>query len=153
MLEHRSTATKPGDPMAASSFKGGCGCGAVRYLLTTKPTDAGYCHCRFCQKNIGAPVVAWLQVPITAIRYTAGQPRVCISREENAERRFCPNCGTHTDYRAYDEPATVYVLTPTLDRPKLVPPAYHIFFKQHIAWFNTIDKLPRYAKEPPESAG
>ena len=38
---------------------GGCFCGAVRYRVAGEPIDAGYCHCRMCQRSVGAPVVAW----------------------------------------------------------------------------------------------
>jgi len=45
---------------------GGCLCGDVRYRITAAPVEALYCHCRMCQRAHGAPVIAWLTVPVTA---------------------------------------------------------------------------------------
>jgi hypothetical protein len=39
---------------------GGCLCGKVRFRVTALPLAAGYRHCRMCQRNSGAPVVAWV---------------------------------------------------------------------------------------------
>ncbi|WP_119460186.1 GFA family protein [Rhodospirillaceae bacterium SYSU D60014] len=38
---------------------GGCLCGAIRYRVSTPPLQAGYCHCRLCQRSTGAPVLSW----------------------------------------------------------------------------------------------
>ena len=45
---------------------GGCLCGEVRYRITATPVEALYCHCRMCQRAHGAPVIAWLTVPLAA---------------------------------------------------------------------------------------
>ena len=39
---------------------GACLCGSLRYAITAPPIDAGYCHCRLCQRSAGAPVLALL---------------------------------------------------------------------------------------------
>lgn len=43
--------------MSVPAGEGGCLCGALRYALSGPSIDAGYCHCRFCQRASGAPVV------------------------------------------------------------------------------------------------
>lgn len=35
-------------------FHGGCLCGAMRYETTSEPLKQRVCHCRACQKVIGA---------------------------------------------------------------------------------------------------
>lgn len=50
---------------------GGCRCGKVRFRVTAPPLDAGYCHCRMCQRNCGAPVVAWVTFPPQAFPESA----------------------------------------------------------------------------------
>ena len=42
---------------------GGCMCGAVRYELKSEPFDCGWCHCRTCQLNSGAPAMVFASVP------------------------------------------------------------------------------------------
>ena len=36
-------------------FEGACTCGAVRYVMTTTPLFVHCCHCRWCQRETGAP--------------------------------------------------------------------------------------------------
>jgi hypothetical protein len=40
------------------TLEGGCLCGAVRYRLNGEIEESAYCHCRTCQRQSGAPVVA-----------------------------------------------------------------------------------------------
>jgi hypothetical protein len=40
--------------MKATSFAGGCFCGAVRYRMTCPPMFVHCCHCRDCQKQTGS---------------------------------------------------------------------------------------------------
>lgn len=54
-----------------TSHDGGCLCGKLRFRVTAAPLDAGYCHCRMCQRNSGAPVVAWVTFPAASWFYTA----------------------------------------------------------------------------------
>ncbi|WP_429861092.1 GFA family protein, partial [Burkholderia cenocepacia] len=62
------------------------------------PTDAGFCHCRLCQRTTGAAVVASATVPIDAFEYLQGEPTVYASSAWG-ERRFCGRCGAQLEYR------------------------------------------------------
>ena len=53
-------------------LEGGCLCGAVRYRISAEPIDAGYCHCRMCQRSTGAPVVSWLTMSERGLRLDQG---------------------------------------------------------------------------------
>ena len=61
---------------------GGCLCGAVRYESSEQPSDSNYCHCGgsrgTCLKSSGAPV--------TAFRFTPGEPRFYKSAERVSAR-------------------------------------------------------------------
>lgn len=123
---------------------GGCLCGAVRYVVSAGGIrESGYCHCRTCQRQSGAPVVAWFAVPSGRIRYISGDP-ARFRASARATREFCAACGTYLVFREDDLSATVSVNTATLDEPSLVPPMFHIYRESRISWFETADDLPRH---------
>lgn len=132
---------------------GGCLCGAVRYRLDDAPAsivDAGYCHCRLCQRASGAPVVAWLTLPIAKLAYTRGTPIVFAS-SAHSQREFCATCGTPIAFRRIQSPQTVDVTLASLDDPSSVSPHYHIWRQSRLPWFETADALPRHEDAGPDA--
>lgn len=126
--------------------EGGCLCGAVRFrIIAGDVAESGYCHCRTCQKQSGAPVVAWFAVPPSRLRYLKGEPAT-FRASARATREFCGACGTYLIFREDDASATVSINTATLDDPALVPPEFHIYCDSRIGWFETGDSLPRHAR-------
>ena len=71
-----------------TSHEGGCLCGKVRFRVTAEALDSGYCHCRMCQRNSGAPVVAWVTFPRTGFAWIAGKAAEYPS-SAHAKRLFC----------------------------------------------------------------
>jgi hypothetical protein len=131
---------------------GGCLCGAVRYRITSAPVEALYCHCRMCQRAHGAPVIAWVTVPLDAFVVTAGNP-VAYRSSDKALRHFCGSCGTPLTWRATDNPRLVDISIASLDNPRAVEPTLHIWTESQIPWFEIADQLPRYAaNERPKPA-
>ena len=135
-------------PLALTPSAGGCLCGAVRYEVQGTVTESGYCHCRTCQKQSGAPVVAWFAIAPSGFRYISGTPNK-FRATGHATREFCGNCGTYLVFREDDPTATLGVNTATLDDPAQVPPEFHIWHESRITWFETSDTLPRHAKGKP----
>jgi len=136
----------------AAEFKpltGGCLCGAVRYRVDQAPIDAGYCHCRQCQRSSGAPVLAWLTVAAPHFAYTHGAPTVYRS-PEHGQREFCPVCGTQLVFRRLVDPVAADVTLASLDDPLRVMPQYHIWLQSNIGWFAIGDALPRYQDSGPD---
>jgi hypothetical protein len=125
--------------------EGGCLCGAVRYRVAGAIEESGYCHCRTCQRQSGAPVVAWFAVAPSAFQYTKGAPKI-FQASNHAGREFCGNCATYLVFREDDASLTVSVNTATLDEPMLAPPEFHIYCESRIGWFETDDALPRHAR-------
>lgn len=129
-----------------AAAQGGCLCGAVRYEISAGPVpESGYCHCRTCQKQSGAPVVAWLAVPPDRVRLLQGALKQ-FRASTRASREFCAACGTYIFFREDDPQATLSVNTATLDDPALAPPAFHIWRESRIDWFETADALPRHPR-------
>jgi hypothetical protein len=85
--------------------------------------------------------VARITVADAAFAWIKGTPTVYRSSAD-AERRFCPACGTQLALR--DEPDYLDLTIASLDDPAAVRPRYHIWTSSRIAWFDTADDLPRY---------
>jgi hypothetical protein len=122
---------------------GSCLCGAVAYRLTRPRIDAGYCHCGICRRASGAPVVAWLTLPVDGFAYTTGAPVVYRS-SAHGQRELCGACGTPLVYRSTKTPDEVDVTIASLDDPAAVAPEYHIWRESRLPWFETADALPRH---------
>lgn len=133
-----------------TELEGGCLCGGLRYRITQAPIDAGYCHCRLCQRASGAPVVAWLTVAIAGFDYSQGTPAAFYS-SPHSQREFCPRCGTQLAFRRRQDARTVDVTLASLDHPYRLAPQYHIWRQSRIEWFETADALPRYENAGPDS--
>lgn len=124
--------------------EGGCMCGAVRYRVDGEPSDSGYCHCRMCQRAVGAPVVPWGTWPAERFAWLAGEPKTFASSEKG-ERSFCSVCGTSLTFVDPTEPGQVDVTLATLDDPTAVPPTSHGWTESQVPWLEIADKLPRHA--------
>ena len=131
--------------------EGGCLCGAVTYRITGPLVDAGYCHCRLCQRAAGSPAVAWLTIANSDLEYTRGTPAVYYSSGEY-QREFCALCGSPLAFRRRHEPRTVDVTIATLEDPSAVVPEYHIWRASRLHWFELDDTLPRYDDAGPDHA-
>jgi len=59
----------------AEILTGSCLYGTIRYRITGAPVEALYCHCGMCRRAHGAPVVAWLTVPLDPFAVTGRQAR------------------------------------------------------------------------------
>jgi hypothetical protein len=129
--------------------EGGCLCGEIRYRVSGEIIDAGYCHCRICQRATGAPVVAWLTVPVGSFSYLRGTPSVYRSSAQS-QREFCGGCGTQLVFRRSEGPVTLDVTIASLDDPSLIRPEYHIWRESRIRWFETADTLPRHDDAGPD---
>lgn len=130
---------------------GGCLCGALRYRVNGDLVDAGYCHCRLCQRANGAPVVAWFTVPAAAFAWRAGTAR-CHASSARYQREFCAECGTPLVFRRQSDPEFIDVTIASLDDPALVVPEYHIWRMSRLPWFDTADSLPRHEDAGPDQA-
>lgn len=132
--------------------EGGCACGAIRYRLDSAPFDAGYCHCRICQLTSGAPVMAFATVPRGDLRFLTGSPARRRS-SEFGERWFCRDCGTPLAMIVDHQPDTIDIPIATLDEPDTLAPAFHIWTRSRIAWFEIANDLDRHARFRPDTVG
>ncbi|HEY0413413.1 MAG TPA: GFA family protein [Allosphingosinicella sp.] len=136
------------------AFTGGCACGAVRYALKSAPFDAGWCHCRTCQRNSGAPAMVFASVPAGDLVWTEGADKVkSFKSSAFGHRAFCGECGTPFLMQVDHQPETVDFSVATLDAPDRVAPGFHIFWGSRIGWFEPKDDLPRHDRFRPDTRG
>lgn len=129
----------------ASSFEGGCLCGAVRYRATGATSHPTLCHCVSCRKACAAPLVAWVTFPKEGFAFVRGEPGRFRSSEP-VERTFCGRCGTPLTYAHDDFPDAMDVTTCSLDDPSAFPPADHTFTSQRLPWMAADEGLPSFPR-------
>ena len=130
-------------------LEGGCLCGQLRYRISAEPIDAGYCHCRMCQRSSGAPVLAWLTVSVQGFQYLQGAPALYQS-SARYQREFCSRCGTQIAFRAVTSATKLDVTLASLDDTARVSPEYHIWCESEVSWLHIDDDLPRYLEAGPD---
>lgn len=138
----------------ADALTGGCLCGAVRYRLASDPYDAGWCHCRICQRSSGSPAMAFATVPVDDFVIVQGADAVGrVASSDFGHRRFCTRCGTPLLMQVDHQPTTVDFPIATLDDPDRVVPAFHIFYASRLAWAPAADASPRHDRFRPDTRG
>lgn len=137
-----------------AGLTGRCLCGGVRYQLKSEPFDCGWCHCRTCQLNSGAPAMVFASVPVQDFVWIEGAHKVrSISSSSFGHREFCGNCGTPLLMKVDHQPETVDFSVATLDDAEVIAPRFHIFWGSRIDWFEPEDELPRHDRFRPDTRG
>jgi hypothetical protein len=86
---------RPAD-RAATTYDGGCFCGAVRFTLHGAPVAMGYCHCDSCRHWSASPVNAFTLWKPDSMRITAGADRIgAFNKTPRSTRKWCKACGGH----------------------------------------------------------
>ncbi|MBN9004329.1 MAG: GFA family protein [Rhizobiales bacterium] len=125
--------------------EGGCLCGAVRFTTEGEPVNVRICHCRRCQKAMGAPFFARALFDPKAV---AIQGEVAsYSSSDTLDRVFCPACGTRLFSRRTNGTAIGIALAAFDDRNAFVP-TEHIWVSEKPAWVTVQDGLPQYPEGP-----
>lgn len=77
-------------------MKGHCLCGAVGFT-SPDAREIGACHCGFCRRWGGGPLLAVHCGP--EVEFTCTDCITVYASSEWAERAFCNQCGTHLYYK------------------------------------------------------
>ncbi len=133
---------------------GGCACATIRFLLASAPYDAGWCHCRLCQRISGAPAMVFATVPRGDWAVTAGHDRIGRFRSSTfGERIFATCCGAPLAMQVDHQPGEIDVVAISLDAPEAIAPGYHIFVSEALPWAPIADSLPQFARFRPDTRG
>src|SRR2546430_365581 len=79
----------------AFSVEGHCTCGAVRYLMKSKPMFVHCCHCRWCQRETGASFALNALIEADRVVLLKGEPEVVNTPSNSGKGQKiarCPIC-------------------------------------------------------------
>ena len=131
---------------------GGCLCGAIRYATSAEPRWVCHCHCEMCRRQTGSPLATYVGFLAGTVAWQDREPTRYRSSAD-VERSFCPVCGSTIGFHRVHETS---LALGSFDTPAavLVPgrPALHVWFQEHVAWFDTADDWPRHETFPPGRA-
>ena len=131
--------------------KGGCRCGAVRYVLKSEPQAAAICHCTHCQKQSGSLFSFNLFVS-EADYEQEGKTLVYEDMGDSGHpsyRHFCGSCGSPVITKVTTMPGQVIVKAGTLDSLKgLPPPQTEIYTDRAAQWLAPAKGARRFAGSP-----
>ena len=123
-------------------MKGGCLCGAVRYVAKTQPKWTALCHCESCRRAASAPVVAWMGFTPEDVQWSG--ERKFYQSSEIATRGFCPECGTQMSFESTRWPGEIHLYGVSRDDPENYVPDLHCHYGEHLEWLQIADDLPRH---------
>jgi len=128
-------------------ISGGCLCGSVRYEISAKPLAGANCHCRTCQRAVGAAYLPIFFVAASALKITGSYkeyPTVAASGN-TVHRAFCPICGTSLFGRNSRFADIRPVAAATLDDPSIFKPEKDIWAGDAQSWDYMNPDIPKCA--------
>ena len=119
---------------------GGCQCGRVRYTVDVTDADAYLCHCTMCRRATGGASIAFVGVPLAAVRF-AREPDWYRS-SPIAERPFCSACGTPLGFRFIDNATSIDLTLGSFDDPSGFVPTHNYAAESILADWQDTSHLP-----------
>jgi hypothetical protein len=135
----------------ATSFSGGCACGAIRYACASAPIAALNCHCNDCQRSSGAPFASGVVVATAALQ-VSGTPKTYAVRGNSGgvtTRSFCADCGSPLFTQGEGNAQFTSVRFASLDDPSGFRPMLDIWTSRSPSWVCLDPELPHFAESPP----
>lgn len=135
----------------SASYKGGCGCGALRYEVVGEPIMANDCQCRQCQRDSGTGHASYLTFQGAEVTITGEAGSWDFVGDEGTvkSRAFCPTCGTPV-YLTFKAMPDIFILRPgTLDDPSVYQPQMVFWTETAQPWDLIEPALTRFDRMPP----
>lgn len=128
--------------------KGGCLCGAVRYVLKSEPRATAICHCTHCQKLSGS--VFSLNLVVKEADYEqSGETKVYVDKGDSGQpvyRHFCAGCGSPIFAKIAAAPGRVVLKAGTLDSMEGLQPQTEIYTDHAVQWLAPVAGTKRFAQ-------
>lgn len=121
----------------SATIKGQCNCGAVRFSTDAAPLGPSICHCGQCRRQSGH---LWASAYVAKDALTIeGDVRWYDSSAE-AQRGFCPHCGSFLFWHAHAEGTMSFSLG-ALETPTGISLEKHIFTADKGDYYEITDGL------------
>jgi len=117
--------------------KGSCLCGKVEINAETISHNVGVCHCGFCRKWTGGPLLA-----VEAKGEVKFKGNESISKYQSsdwAERGFCNTCGSHLFYHLLPNDSYIFPVGLFADSDEFVL-EHQIFIEEKPSYYNFAEK-------------
>src|SRR5262245_18889578 len=140
------SAGKPSLPMS-----GGCGCGAIRYEITSFPVLLWTCHCTDCQTASGSAFGMTMPVETSGFRIVKGEVkgwRHLSPSGVEVTTWFCGECGARIYGSRKTRPEFMNVRPGTLDDTKWLAPVLQIFTRSAQGWVKPADGAECFDEVP-----
>ena len=120
---------------------GHCLCGQLTFQTTGKPNWIMYCHCASCRRHTASPVTCFVNYKSNNVTFSGD--RSTFASSPGVTRSFCAQCGTPTSYETSKRSDEIDLYLNVFDEPETFTPQKHVYFDEHISWFDVHDNLPR----------
>jgi hypothetical protein len=129
--------------------RGGCLCGAARFVCVAEPVHTFFCHCLDCQKETGGPFAAEIYVPAAAVALEGVLLTYTRTGDSGkaVHRRFCGFCGTVVVTAFEAVPGHICLKAGCLDDPSELKPQFHLYVSSKQPWDLITDGLPQFDKD------
>jgi hypothetical protein len=131
-------------------IKGGCLCGAIRYIAQADPAFFIVCHCRDCQKFTGSAFATLVAVPKSALAFQ-GEPKTFAATADSGRpigRQFCPQCGSSLCEISASRPDLSIINAGTLDDPTAMTSTREIYCDRALPWVQLGGTMQRFPQMP-----
>jgi hypothetical protein len=128
--------------------KGGCLCGAVRYVLKAEPRAIAICHCTHCQRQSGSLFSFNLVIRETDYEQS-GETKVYVDTGDSGQpvyRHFCADCGSPLFAKTALAPGKLVLKAGTLDSKEGLQPKAEIYTDHAVEWLAPIAGATRFAQ-------
>lgn len=121
------------------SMTGGCLCGKIRYTVSQPLQNVIACHCTHCQKASGAGASHNTVVPLSAVTFTSGKPKLFADTAQSGNilnRFFCGDCGSAIYSQRSKAPDMIALKVGTLDASSGMKLIMNIWTKSARPWMH-----------------
>jgi hypothetical protein len=128
----------------ATTSRGGCLCGGVRYEVRGPLREVMACHCSQCRRTSGH-YAAMTSAASADLVLTRADTLAWYASSPAAERGFCRVCGSNLFWKPKAEERTS-ITAGTLDMPTGLKMNEHIFVADKADYYELDDDLPKKAQ-------